>query len=236
MFVVLPESLRRGGARQRFAEAYTVSRETLEKFDAYAALIAEWSKRMNLIGASTFPLIWDRHFYDSAQLLQLHPHARGGTWLDIGAGAGFPGIVLALLGAGPIHLVESIGKKVAFLEAVVDQLGLKDTLFIHHGRVEDLSPFKVDFITARACAALPHLFEWGLPFARRETVWLLPKGRTVDMELAQARRAFHFEARLVESQTDPRARIVIAQGVRAIGETERRQKGKMAKGRTGQRA
>src|SRR3712207_5976940 len=98
--------------RDIFAREFDVSRETLAKLDRYAALLADWQSRMNLVGPSTLPHVWERHFRDSAQLIELAPRlGHRPIWLDIGAGAGFPGIVLALLGAGDIHLVESIAKK-----------------------------------------------------------------------------------------------------------------------------
>ena len=201
--------------RDEFAAEFAVSRETLAKLDRYAALLAEWQARMNLVGPSTLPHIWDRHFRDSAQLASLAPTlGHRPVWLDIGAGGGFPGLVLAILGAGDIHLVESIAKKCRFLQAVADELELGDRATIHNMRVESLARFRADVITARACANLAQLFDWGLPFAASSTMWLLPKGASVDEEVAAARRRFSFDAELVPSRTDPQARIVVARGVR----------------------
>lgn len=197
--------------REAFAAEFAVSGETLEKFDLYAALLSEWQDRMNLVGPATLPAVWSRHFADSAQLVRL---AGPGAWLDIGAGAGFPGLVAALLGAGPVHLVESIGKKARFLETVAAELALRQVR-VHNDRVESLAPFPVATITARACARLDRLFEWGLPFAARDTRWLLPKGVSVDDELAEARQRFVFHVEQVQSLTDPRGRIVVARDVRA---------------------
>lgn len=201
--------------RDEFAAEFAVSRETLAKLDRYAGLLAEWQERMNLVGPSTLPHIWDRHFRDSAQLASLAPTlGHRPVWLDIGAGGGFPGLVLAILGAGDIHLVESIAKKCRFLRAVADELELGDRATIHNMRVESLARFRADVITARACANLAQLFDWGLPFAASSTMWLLPKGASVDEEVAAARRRFSFDAELVPSRTDPQARIVVARGVR----------------------
>lgn len=201
--------------RDEFAAEFAVSRETLAKLDRYAALLAEWQARMNLVGPSTLPHIWGRHFRDSAQLASLAPTlGHRPVWLDIGAGGGFPGLVLAILGAGDIHLVESIAKKCRFLQAVADELELGDRATIHNMRVESLVRFRADVITARACANLAQLFDWGLPFAASSTMWLLPKGASVDEEVAAARRRFSFDAELVPSRTDPQARIVVARGVR----------------------
>ena len=200
---------------EEFADEFAVSRETLHQLERYADLLADWQTRMNLVGPSTLPNVWERHFRDSAQLAILAPptgHRR--IWLDIGAGAGFPGLVLAALGTGEVHLVESITKKCRFLETVAAELGLGARAIIHNGRVEVLPRFRADVITARACANLAQLFDWGLRFAASSTTWLLPKGASVEDELAAARQRYSFNAELVPSRTDERARIVVATGVK----------------------
>ena len=196
-------------ARQQFAERYNVPRGTLEKFDIYAAMLGEWQEKMNLVGRATLPYVWDRHFADSAQLLQ---HAKAGSWLDIGAGAGFPGIVVALLGAQPVNLVEATTKKCLFLQAVVEALELE--VIVHNARIETLRLPRVANISARACASLTKLFDWGLPFATEDTRWLLMKGASVEQEVEDARQIFSFAADLIPSVTDPRGRIVCARSVR----------------------
>ncbi len=204
--------------RADFAAEFDVSRETLERLDRYAAVLAEWQEKMNLVGPSTLPNIWNRHFRDSAQLLTLlPPAAHKRQWLDIGAGGGFPGLVIAAMGGGIVHQVESIAKKARFLSAATEAMELQGQNFVHNCRVEQLKPFPVDVITARACAALEQLFDWGLPFAARSTCWLLPKGESVEAELEAARRRFTFDARLVSSRSDPRGRIVIATAVKRKG-------------------
>jgi 16S rRNA (guanine527-N7)-methyltransferase len=200
---------------EEFAAEFDVSRETSCKLDRYAELLREWQERMNLVGPSTLDHVWDRHFRDSAQLASLAPTlGHPPVWLDIGAGGGFPGLVLALLGAGTIHLVESIAKKCRFLAAVADELELGDAAVIHNKRVEQLERFRADVITARACADLAQLFDWGLPFAASSTIWLLPKGASVDEEITAARKRFLFDAELVPSRSDTRGRIVVAERVR----------------------
>lgn len=200
--------------RDDFAAEFAVSRETLAKLDRYGELLVDWQARMNLVGPSTLPDLWQRHFRDSAQLASLAPTlGHKPVWLDIGAGGGFPGLVLAALGAGQIHLVESIAKKCRFLQAVADELGLDDAI-IHHARVESIPRFRADVITARACANLAQLFDWSVRFAASSTLWLLPKGATVDEELATAWQAWRFDAELVPSRTDERGRIVVARGVK----------------------
>jgi 16S rRNA (guanine527-N7)-methyltransferase len=200
---------------EEFAAEFDVSRETSFKLARYAELLREWQERMNLVGPSTLDHIWDRHFRDSAQLASLAPTlSHRPVWLDIGAGGGFPGLVLALLGAGTIHLVESIAKKCRFLAAVADELELGDAAVIHNKRVEKFERFRADVITARACADLAQLFDWGLPFAASSTIWLLPKGASVDEEITAARKRFLFDAELVPSRSDTRGRIVVAERVR----------------------
>lgn len=199
--------------RDAFALDFNVSRETLEKFDAYAALLADWQTRMNLVGPSTLGTIWQRHFTDSAQILVLAGNSR--SWLDIGAGAGFPGLVIALLDSeARLTLVESITKKCRFLDEVVRTLELQDRVAIENRRIEALPRAKFDVITARALAALDQLFDWGLPYAGSGSRWVLPKGARVDTELSIASERFAFDYTLVPSRTDAAARIVVASGVK----------------------
>jgi 16S rRNA (guanine527-N7)-methyltransferase len=199
--------------RATFAANFDVSRETLEQFDAYAALLTDWQTRMNLVGPSTLPSIWERHFTDSAQILAVA--GNGKSWLDMGAGAGFPGLVVALLDPeATLTLVESIAKKCRFLDEVVRTLDLQDRVTIENRRVETLPRAKFDIITARALAALDQLFDWGLPYAGSGTRWVLPKGARVDTELSIASERFAFDYSLVPSRTDAAARIVVASGVK----------------------
>jgi 16S rRNA (guanine527-N7)-methyltransferase len=167
---------------------------------------------MNLVGPATLPDIWGRHFADSAQLL---PHLRPGAVLDLGSGAGFPGLVLAILGHGPIHLVEATTKKCAFLQAVTDELGLTNVT-IHNQRIEALPPFAAANITARACKNMTLLITWALPFSTPSTLWLLLKGATVADEIGAAKTSFNFDAELISSQTDDSGRLVLARNVRPV--------------------
>ena len=199
--------------RDAFAIAFDVPRGTMDQFDTFSALLCDWQTRMNLVGPSTLPVIWDRHFADSAQLLVLA--GSGKSWLDIGAGAGFPGIVIALLDPdATITLVESIAKKCRFLTEAVQMLALNHRVTIENRRIETLPRQKFDIITARALAGLDRLFDWGLPYAGSGTRWLLPKGVRAANELADAQESFVFDHRLVPSQTDADARIVVAAGVK----------------------
>ncbi|WP_426167087.1 16S rRNA (guanine(527)-N(7))-methyltransferase RsmG [Sandarakinorhabdus sp. DWP1-3-1] len=200
-------------ARAAFASQFDVPRETLDLFDTYADLLTEWQTRFNLVGPSTLPVLWSRHFADSAQLLQLA--GPGKSWLDVGAGAGFPGLVIALLDpTARVTLVESIAKKCRFLTEVVQHAGLEQRVMIENRRIESLPSSKFDVITARALAGLSQLFEWCLPYAGSGSRWILPKGVRVHDEVALALRGFAFEHALVPSLTDADARIVVATGVK----------------------
>lgn len=198
-----------------FDDAFNVPRETMAKLNLYAEMLTDWQTRMNLVGPATLPHIWERHFADSAQLLAFAPS--GARWLDLGAGAGFPGLVVALLDPqARITLVESIAKKCRFLAAVADELGLQGRIVISNQRIEELRPQTAQIITARALASLAQLFRWGLPHALADTLWLLPKGARYAEEIAQAKAGFHFRHEEIPSRTSSEARIIKATGVARI--------------------
>ena len=195
-----------------FAEVFQVSRETIHRLSRYADLLAHWQKTTNLVAASTQPGLWGRHFADSAQLLTLAKNAR--LWLDLGSGAGFPGLVVAILSAGRpdfrMHLVESSRKKCAFLAEVARATAAP--VEIHAVRIEDLAEsahrLEPDVISARALAPLPRLFELARPFFGPDTRGLFLKGREAEAEIAEARRGWDFTARLHPSLTAPDSHIV----------------------------
>lgn len=192
--------------------AFNVSRETSARLATYETLLNTWQVHMNLVGPSTLPAIWQRHFADSLQLQALAP--AGQHWLDIGAGAGFPGLVIAL--ADPqarVTLVESIRKKCGFLNAAAVALQVSDQVTVENRRVETLPAQGFDIITARALAPLAQIMAWGLRHATPSTRWILPKGARVAEEIAHAERDFRFQYELIESRTDPSGRIVIATDV-----------------------
>lgn len=194
----------------------------MERLDAYVRLLGEWQGRMNLVSPSTLAKTWTRHIDDSLQLLDYVP-ATSRQWIDLGAGAGFPGLAVAV--AVPemaVTLVESRAKKCAFLSAVVETLGLGDRVTIDNRRIESIPERPFDIISARALAALPQLFDWGRRFQASHSLWVLPKGRSVEAELADARRVYRFGHALKPSRTDADARIVLAWQV------ERRRGGKKA--------
>jgi 16S rRNA (guanine527-N7)-methyltransferase len=197
---------------EAFRRATDVSRETLERLTAYAALLGKWQRSVNLVSASTLPDLWRRHFLDSAQLAPLLPGASPSRCLDMGAGAGFPGMVLAVMGAGSWTLVEADGKKIAFLREVARVTGTSVTLL--QQRLETLHGLALDVVTARACAPLPRLLDYAAPLLAPGGQALFLKGREAAAELAAARGAWTFEAELLPSVTDPEARIVRMRNVR----------------------
>ncbi len=197
--------------------SFNVSRETEESFSRYLALLSEWQSRMNLVAPSTLAIARQRHIEDSLQLIDLIPDdLRVKTWVDFGSGAGFPGLVIAIISDLEVHLVESTAKKCMFLQHVADDLQISSRVIIHNQRAEQMRAPKADIISARACAALPKLFDWGMGFAAQHTCWLLPKGREVAAEIDAAQTRFTFEYGLHQSRTDPDARIVSARHVRRM--------------------
>lgn len=193
-----------------FAAEYGLGAEARAQCEAYAALLLETQAHTNLIGPATVPELWLRHFSDSAQVLTL---GQPGRWLDIGSGAGFPGIVLAIMGAD-VDMIEARQKKAAFIGRVIEALGIGARARVHAARVEQMAPFPAANITARALAGLDQLFDWGLPFAARSTRWILPKGAGVAAEIEAAARRWQFTHRLAPSRTAAEGRIVVAADVR----------------------
>lgn len=198
--------------RQTFAETFNVPRGTLDRLDIHADMLKDWQKRMNLVGPATLEDIWGRHFADSAQLAALVPPGR--RWLDIGAGGGFPGLVLAAMGRGSFILVESVAKKARFLDAVRAALDLSDRVEVINARVETLPTLGVDVATARATAPLATLFGWAIHHVRPGGLFLFPKGRRWAEEVAAARPRFDFDLETRPSLTDPESRILLARAVR----------------------
>ncbi len=192
-----------------FAQATGASAEVMADLHRYRGMLAEASGRMNLVGPSALEAFWPRHAWDSAQLLPLLDGAT--TVADVGAGAGFPGVVLAIFLKGRprarVHLVESVGKRCRFLEEVVDALSLPAV--VHNVRAEAFAPPPaVEVVTARACAPLPRLLEFAWPFLRTGARGLFLKGRGAEAELEEARRTWRLDAALIPSRSDPSGRIV----------------------------
>jgi 16S rRNA (guanine527-N7)-methyltransferase len=188
-----------------------VSRETLGRLDRFVATLLAWQRRINLIAPTTIPEIWTRHVADSLQLLALAPAAR--VWLDLGSGGGFPGIVIACalaeMPATRVHLVESNGKKAAFLREAVRATGAP--AIVHQARIEQTGTRidePIEVVTARAVAPLADLLDLAEPWLKRGAQALFPKGQDVGGELTEASRYWNIEAVLIPSKTDPRGSIV----------------------------
>ncbi|MGB9366712.1 MAG: 16S rRNA (guanine(527)-N(7))-methyltransferase RsmG [Xanthobacteraceae bacterium] len=189
----------------------TVSRETWERLEQFVDLLLRWQRSTNLVASSTIPQAWTRHVADSLQLVPIVPN--GARWIDLGAGGGFPGLVIACVLAGKpgaqVHLVESVQKKAAFLRAVVSEIALP--AIVHAVRIEDFvsaTTERFDVVTARALAPLDKLIGYAIPLLKTGTVGLFPKGQDVEAELTQASKSWTIEVDLLPSRTDPRSRIV----------------------------
>jgi 16S rRNA (guanine527-N7)-methyltransferase len=190
-----------------FARAAGATPAQLADLERFRALLAEWNEKMNLVGPATLEAFWNRHAWDSAQLLRLTPEAL--RWADLGAGAGLPGLVLAILGKGRpgfhVDLVESMAKRCRFLSEVVGELDLPAT--VRHERAENLQ-LAVDIVTARACAPLARLLGYARPYLRAGALGLFLKGQDVAAELEEASRCWDLDADTVPSLSDPRGQIV----------------------------
>lgn len=188
-----------------FCESAGVSREVGERLAVHLALLAKWQKRINLVGASTLRDPWRRHVQDSAQLLPLLPPATR-SLVDLGSGAGFPGMVLAILGVPDVHLIEADARKAAFLREVSRET--RTPVTVHAARIEEVPPIAADVVTARALAPMPRLLPLAARFAGPETVFLFLKGQHIDRELTEATKNRRLPAEIIRSLTDPSAAIV----------------------------
>ena len=203
--------------RARALEFTPVSRETAERLDRFVALLLAWQRTTNLIAASTVPCLWTRHIADSVQLIDLAPSAR--AWIDIGSGGGFPGLVIACaLGSQAgvaVHLIESNAKKAAFLREVARELELP--VKVHPERLEAFTPKfgnPADAVCARAVSPLKPLLDLCFPVLQKTgAMGLFPKGRSAQLELAQASKFWKMHAKVVASRTDPAGRIIVIQGL-----------------------
>ncbi len=194
-----------------------VSRETEQRLDRLVEALLLWSERVNLVASSSLEHLWTRHIADSLQLLALAPAAK--VWIDLGSGAGFPGLVLACaLAERPgavVHLVESNLKKAAFLREAARAAGAP--VVVHAERIEDFAKGfagPVDAVTARALAPLPNLLEWAAPLLKTGATGLFLKGQDVEAELTQASKYWTIQHDLVPSKTSPDGRIVVVRALR----------------------
>jgi 16S rRNA (guanine527-N7)-methyltransferase len=208
---------------------FDVSRETLVRLEAFVAFLTREAESQNLISASTLDHVWSRHVVDSAQLLKfVPPTTTGKGWIDLGSGAGFPGVVIAILSNFNVTLVESRARRIDYLQRAVALLGLESRVSIAGMALERLETAPYSVISARAFAPLPRLFDLAARFSTDNTLWLLPKGRNAAKEWDQVKRDWNGEFRIENSVTDAEAGILVGnltekRGNRAESAAERQQ-------------
>lgn len=199
--------------RAAFQTKTGATEQQMAELEAFRLRLIEANAVMNLVGPDSLPDFWNRHAWDSAQLLGHAPEAL--TWADLGAGAGFPGVVLTIMLKGRpgahVWLIDSLGKRCRFLQEAVDALGLPATVV--NGRAEEQT-VTCDFVTARAVAPMDRLLGYAQPYFQRGAQGLFLKGEKAESELIEARKSWHFDAELAPSQSDPRGRIVTIRSVR----------------------
>lgn len=204
--------------QEAFRARADASAEQIADLEAFRLRLVEANAVMNLVGPDSLPDFWNRHVWDSAQLLDLAPDAK--TWADLGAGAGFPGLVLSIMlkgrGGAHIWLIDSLAKRCRFLQEVVDALSLPATVIV--GRAEAQS-VTCDIVTARAVAPMEKLLGYAQPYFQRGAQGLFLKGERAESELIEARKSWHFEAELAPSQSDVRGRIVTIRSLRRARST-----------------
>lgn len=176
-----------------------VSRETFDRLQSYHDLLLKWQARVNLISPDTIATAWERHFLDSLQLLN-HIENPDKKIIDLGSGAGFPGMTIAIAGAGNVHLIESDGKKVQFLKEVARIT--KTRITIHHARIEDKPTSTGDIIISRACSPLDKLLSHSSHYVSHETICLFHKGKNYSKELEEANAHWNFQYIVLPSITD----------------------------------
>jgi 16S rRNA (guanine527-N7)-methyltransferase len=198
-------------ARGWLRETLSVNDAQMARLGRFGAVVVEENSRQNLISSGSVSHLWARHIVDSAQLLSLAPEE--GDWLDLGTGAGFPGIIVAILRDAPVHCVEARKGRIAFLERAASELGLTN-LTVHGCRLEALQRPHAAVISARAFAPLPRLLGLAHRFSTENTLWLLPKGRSAQSELESVRGTWQGLFHVKQSVTDPESAILVAKGVR----------------------
>lgn len=201
--------------RRKFLSLCPVSRETIERLDVLERELTRWNRSINLVSATSLDDLWQRHILDSAQLFPLAP-ADASSWVDLGSGGGFPGLVIAALARErashlDMTLIESDGRKCAFLTNVAREMTLN--VNIEHRRIERPPLRRYDVVSARALAPLSKLVALAKPYLAENGVALFPKGATVDTELTQVMHEHHIEVVSSRSITDPHGVILHLKGV-----------------------
>lgn len=196
-------------ARLWIEQSFDVPRETMERLDRFVALLGDEGQRQNLVSAASLEAVWARHIADSAQLIRFAPP--GASWADLGSGAGFPGLIVALFHQGPVTLIESRRLRADFLARAAELLGA--AVEILPCRAERVRDRTFGVISARAFAPLDRLLDIGAPLSTPETLWILPKGRNAKSELAARDSSWQGRFHVEPSLTDEAAGIVIAEQV-----------------------
>jgi 16S rRNA (guanine527-N7)-methyltransferase len=198
-------------SREAFGDQINVSRETLQRLSDYLDLLRRWQSTINLVGPATLADPWRRHFLDAAQLVDRVP-AEAANLVDLGSGAGFPGMVLAVLGVPGVHLIEADRRKAQFLREVARVTGAPAT--IHAERIEQMRGWPAAVITARALAPLPRLLELADRFLGSDSVCLFLKGKSVGRELTEARVSWHMNSETFPSRSEPTGTVLKLRGIR----------------------
>ncbi len=199
-----------------FFDKADVSRATMKNIRSYAALLNKWQKKLNLVSETTLSDMWRRHFYDSFQLKKYFDLSKSEKLqiLDIGSGAGFPGLLLSMLDVGEFHMVESNGKKCTFMRQVIRETNCN--AIVHNERAEMMRSFPVDYIVSRACASLDKLFTLGQNFIGEDTICLFLKGQTAEGEIAAARVNWEFELEKFTSIAEESGVILKVSHIKAL--------------------
>jgi 16S rRNA (guanine527-N7)-methyltransferase len=201
-------------ARAWVERQFDVPRETMARLDAFAALLRDENERQNLVSRASLDQLWLRHIADSAQLLAF-ARSPDSSWADLGSGAGFPGLIVATLRQGPVTLVEERRLRVEFLHRAADLLEVR--VEIVQKKAQRVHEREFDVISARAFAPLGRLLDLGTGLSTTNSVWILPKGRNAETELAALDSSWQGDFRLEPSATDAAAQIIVATGVRRTG-------------------
>ena len=196
---------------KNFCEKYNVSRETYLKLKSYQSMLEDWQQRLNLVSRNTIDNAWNRHFLDSVQLFKYIPKSAK-TLFDFGSGAGFPGLVLAIMAQEKqpdlkVTLVESINKKTVYLNAVREKISVDVNVI--NDRIENIIPHQVDVITSRALTSLTDLLKYSYNFTGKNTICIFPKGKKYAEELAEAHKQWKFKCDIYPSEESEEGKILI---------------------------
>ena len=199
------------------AEGLDVSRETFERLEHFCGLVQKWTRKINLVSKGDIEEVWQRHIVDSVQIHSLAPEV--GTWLDIGSGGGFPGVVVVIMDAEnnhqrPLTLMDSDQRKCTFLRTAIRELGL--TANVIAARIEEAAPQEADILSARALAPVSQLCGFAERHLKPSGVALLPKGRTWRTEVEEAEKAWSYRLNPIKSNTDPEAVILQIKEIKRV--------------------